>query len=137
VRFHIEILEGMGKRVMADIMKKTGAKERLHAGESYGNVPVSPDEARDHTTGNVEGAQAVASARVCGARIYQVCGPQLPYPVKLLELGVLRHTKERTGKRDMLPDRVPDRLGVFVLKMVEDPLRFAHTTPQYDGGKVV
>jgi hypothetical protein len=61
----------------------------------------------------------------------------LPYAVKFLELGVLRHPKERPGNRYVLPDRIPDRLGVFILKVIKDLLSLAHRTPQYDVGKVM
>ncbi len=126
MRFNIEVLQGMGKRVMADVVQQAGAEERFHTGDRDWRIGALARQARDHPPGNVENAKAVAAPRVRGAGIDEVGGPELPDAVQLLELRVLRHLQKGPRQRDVLPHRVPDRLGVVIVEMIEDFLPFSH-----------
>src|SRR5208337_3495838 len=88
-------------------------------------------ERGDHAPGDMEDAQAMRSTRMRGPGIDQVGRAELADPIELLELFEPQDAQERPRHVNVLPDRVTNRLGVVVFKMVEDALFFAHCGAPY------
>jgi hypothetical protein len=119
----VEGFEIVGEGIVSHIVEEGGSQQGqdilLADGFEKRTVAKKRPQVKAH---GVPDAQAMLEPGVGRAGIDEEGGPELLDPVQLLKRSRVDDPLERTGEVDVLPDGIPDGLGIVLLEMMEYPL---------------
>jgi hypothetical protein len=122
----MEFLQRMGIRIMAQVMEEGCTEKGLYSFQGKVKLWKLPDNAQDHTPGNVENPKAVAETGVCGPGIDKIGRTKLFYMVQVLKFPALDQCDKGRRKVDMFPHRISYWFCIFVFEMGEYSYPFSH-----------
>ena len=132
---HAKILNGMGERIVTQIVEERCDKKTLCPVQGEAADLWVHRELHDHPLGNVKYSETVTKTRMICSSIYEVCGSELFDAIQLLEWSESDDLEQRGRQIDVPPNRVSYGLGEIVDEMFPYPITFIqdYTLVRRDG----